>query len=101
MIGTAQTELREAVREAATDIAKRHPRAEWLRLARQGRHLEAMWADLLSNSIVFDTALAYRDSKRLGIFAVQTETTRPRVKVASCDRRNARRNFAQEEALHA
>src|SRR5438876_11739585 len=46
MIGTAQTELREAVREAATDIAKRHPRAEWLRLAREGRHLEAMWADL-------------------------------------------------------
>lgn len=46
MIGTAQTELREAVREAAAGVAERHPRAEWLRLAREGRHLEAMWADL-------------------------------------------------------
>jgi acyl-CoA dehydrogenase len=46
VIGTAQTELRDAVREAAAGIAERHPRAEWLRLAREGRHLEAMWDDL-------------------------------------------------------
>jgi acyl-CoA dehydrogenase len=46
VIVTAQNELREAVREAATGVAARHPREEWLRIAREGRHLDAMWSDL-------------------------------------------------------
>lgn len=52
MIGTAQTELGEAVREAAAGVAARHPRTEWLRLAREGRHLDAMWADLASAGLL-------------------------------------------------
>jgi acyl-CoA dehydrogenase len=52
VIVTRQTELRDAVREAAAGIAERHPRAEWLRLAREGRHLEAMWADLATAGLL-------------------------------------------------
>ena len=51
-MSTLQTELREAVREAATGVAERHPRSEWLRLAREGRHLEAMWADLAAGGLL-------------------------------------------------
>jgi alkylation response protein AidB-like acyl-CoA dehydrogenase len=52
VIATAQTELREAVREAAAGVAERHPREEWLRLAREGRHLEAMWSDLATAGLL-------------------------------------------------
>lgn len=52
MSGTPPTELRAAVREAAAGIAERHPRAEWLRLAREGRHLDAMWADLATAGLL-------------------------------------------------
>lgn len=41
-----RTALRDGIRETVTQIAARHPRAEWLELARAGRHLDGMWQDL-------------------------------------------------------
>jgi acyl-CoA dehydrogenase len=52
VIATAPTELREAVREAAAGVAARHPRTEWLRLARAGRPLDAMWSDLATAGLL-------------------------------------------------